>query len=144
MLCLPFTHIHTSTVSKLCSCYLSSSFFFYPDRLLLPKKISRLRHQRIFPGKYSPLSRCLVSYIYIEHLSADDYSCHLQMLLDLFCSHASNKRLTQPSLCPRVHMEIPRPRGTNIKLLKSVKRTCRSILNTVCFCLWRLIYCFPP
>ncbi len=43
---------------------------------------------------------------------------HLQTLLDLFCYHASNRKLTQPSVCRRVQTEMPMPRDTNIKLLK--------------------------
>ena len=90
------------------------------------------------PKKHRALNRCLAnpiySVLYEKENVSDDYFNRSQMPWGLFCSGASSEEPIQPqcALTETVHMETLRPRGTNVKPLKSLRHTCRSILNIVC------------
>lgn len=139
-------------------CTLSLQIYFYLLLQLEMQKASLPAHQEDFSKEtqttqqVSGESNKHLTFIFINTLhmiSLTICKCYLDGI------SFKNKNLLLPCqlweaelnpVCARcrVQMEILRPRDTNIKLLKSLKHICRSILNIVCFCLWRLIYCFTP
>lgn len=89
-------------------------------------------------SKATPLSRCLVNYMFAEHFSLDDYFHHLQILLHLLCFYASNKR-PSPVWAPHRDFEAKRYKHQAAEITEAHKQ-----VNTEHFVLLPqgIIYCF--